>query len=611
MGDLADHGSQKVAFKPTLGAAMAEIHQFVRPQFYVDVNCTDANVARLSRCPTIHVNPTAKIEASASRSIHEGDAVAFFRARKAYKVVPNGLVDLAVIDATRDHAFLCTILSCIEKVSHIQTLCVILAKIPAKEDTSAHPINRVLAFAKLAQAQLTINRLDCEDGKLFTISGLNAALASSLNDACEAQVDRLIPFLDENTIGIQSRIDPYRSKHEFRKELRTLATRPPVQEFRDRPQAAEQVDRNPAAIPFVATIRSTKGLSEENAIPREAGHWVGKDMQPPALELRRYDDLLVAPSTGLNRAGFFDQWNELLAWSTVPRYGYGSRHDAPAVRSAPGTRLLAQGTFFDYGMVATVRDIAQTRTIDEALIFGYFDREFGHTLTESLSRTWPLTDARFQNMPVVVWGDRRGLKTYHEKALSLLGVEKERIIIADEPVVVAKGWIASRGYRLFGAASPKMAQVWGKMRDAALKEVDDTGIRKVFLSRGDNPRRILLNQEAVEEAFRTRGFEIVRPETIPFVSQIALVGRCEKVAGCFGSQMHLSMFLPEGAEKFVIASEKFAFPDEAMISMANSTKATFFFQGAEDDFDGDALNAPWSVSINPLIGALDEWLERN
>jgi capsular polysaccharide biosynthesis protein len=73
------------------------------------------------------------------------------------------------------------------------------------------------------------------------------------------------------------------------------------------------------------------------------------------------------------------------------------------------------------------------------------------------------------------------------------------------------------------------------------------GNRKIYVSRHGNPKRIFQSEEKLESALRGRGFEIVRPETMPVREQIALFAGSAVIVGCAGSAMSNTLYCTRGA----------------------------------------------------------------
>lgn len=73
------------------------------------------------------------------------------------------------------------------------------------------------------------------------------------------------------------------------------------------------------------------------------------------------------------------------------------------------------------------------------------------------------------------------------------------------------------------------------------------GNRKIYVSRHGNQKRVFLSEEKLESVLRGRGFEVVRPETMPVREQIALFAGSAVIVGCAGSAMSNTLYCTRGA----------------------------------------------------------------
>lgn len=73
------------------------------------------------------------------------------------------------------------------------------------------------------------------------------------------------------------------------------------------------------------------------------------------------------------------------------------------------------------------------------------------------------------------------------------------------------------------------------------------GAKRVYLSRRGQSMRVMVGEAAFERALRTRGFKIVRPETLGAREQVALMRDAEIVVGASGAALANAVFMPPGA----------------------------------------------------------------
>jgi capsular polysaccharide biosynthesis protein len=84
------------------------------------------------------------------------------------------------------------------------------------------------------------------------------------------------------------------------------------------------------------------------------------------------------------------------------------------------------------------------------------------------------------------------------------------------------------------------------------------GAKRVYISRRAYPMRVMVNEPALEAALATRGFTIVRAETLSPSQQVALVRGAEVVVGATGAGLANALFAPPHAKVFEILPATFA-----------------------------------------------------
>lgn len=229
----------------------------------------------------------------------------------------------------------------------------------------------------------------------------------------------------------------------------------------------------------------------------------------------------------------------------------------------------------------TLRRFGQARQLDGVHYFlGSIHRHFGHCLLEGLARLWALRflapDVR-QHLRYLVYEDT--LPRFALELLAMLGIEKERLVHAGRLAQVETLIVPDVSARTHRWISP--LQAWTYQRIAAHGQPRAAG-KQVFLSRRQVPDRPLDNIDEIEAAFARSGYEIVCPETLPLVQQVALAANASHMAGCVGSQMYLAAFQPTGARNLVLAPRNFYLKDDLLLAHCRGHSLQVVFGGAVD-----------------------------
>lgn len=208
-----------------------------------------------------------------------------------------------------------------------------------------------------------------------------------------------------------------------------------------------------------------------------------------------------------------------------------------------------------------------THIIDEAVFLGNSHPEFGHCLTESLSRLWcydllpkriPLLFFDFNDNPIL------------QQLLYLLKIDEKTIIsnYGTDLIKFKKLYLPSQALNLYGKYSEKLIKMYNEIGFNANKLSNGGGLHKnIFLDRyTQGGRRNLKNREWLLSIYKDKGFTIIQPEKLNLMDQIALAYNAEHIAGVCGSQIHLGQFQQKG-QMSVFGHTKFFPSDSLCISL--------------------------------------------
>lgn len=249
---------------------------------------------------------------------------------------------------------------------------------------------------------------------------------------------------------------------------------------------------------------------------------------------------------------------------------------------------------------ARIEDAAR---IDGTCIYlGSLSSHFGHFLLESLARAWYLIEAD-PSLPIVFhnWNEKPNLAPFASAFLKALEVDPSRIrVVAGRDIRVGRLVFPSSQFWQGVSASHGMCVVFDHMREKMLQS--RTGSTrtpaKVYLSRrglggervSGEAREAIANEEEAEALFRDRGYEILRPESLPIEEQVAIVANATHVAGPSGSALHLMLFNANPQARLIELRTKPAF-NQLLISAIRGNEAFHIScRTKEGSSDGMLLN---------------------
>jgi hypothetical protein len=185
------------------------------------------------------------------------------------------------------------------------------------------------------------------------------------------------------------------------------------------------------------------------------------------------------------------------------------------------------------------------------LYLGLLRPHFGHFLLESLSRIWYLLKHK-PDCNIVVHGneDMSKLPPHVLYTLNLIDFDLDRVTAVTRPVLVDHLLIPESEFEIRWKARAVYGDTFHEIyeRSKRLLPVDNTPSR-IYLTRrqlkiktpGDR-KKVVVNEEEVEQIFARRGFTIIAPEKLPFHQQIAFAAGAGQIAGMKGSALHMSLF---------------------------------------------------------------------
>ena len=229
--------------------------------------------------------------------------------------------------------------------------------------------------------------------------------------------------------------------------------------------------------------------------------------------------------------------------------------------------------------------IEEAARMDGTCIYlGPLSSHFGHFLLESLARAWYLIEAE-PSLPILFhgWSEELTLTSFASAFLTALEVDPSRIrIVAGRDVRVGRLVLPSSQFWQGVSASPGMCVVFDHIREKMLRARTGSAQTpaKVYLSRrglggtraSGEAREVIANEEEAEALFRGRGYEILRPQSVPIEEQVAIVANATHGAGPSGSALHLMLFNANLQARLIELRTKPAF-NQLLISAIRGNEA--------------------------------------
>lgn len=240
---------------------------------------------------------------------------------------------------------------------------------------------------------------------------------------------------------------------------------------------------------------------------------------------------------------------------------------------------------------ALVEEPAAAQTLDAGLMmFGLQSKNYGHWLLEFVPRMlWFNDPACPAGFPICI--DDHMPET-HRQVVELLDERKRPILplpaqavrfkeLGVAPVPTFFPFDARPGVPVYDSVWPK--DVLGAMRRAVLDKLAARGVdlrttgRRIILSRKGFTQRQLVNEAEIINALARHGFEVVYPEKLSFIEQIALYHSADVIVGSASSAMTNTIFCNDKARVVALIHENRSFNFRGYTSMIESSGAKVLF----------------------------------
>ena len=230
------------------------------------------------------------------------------------------------------------------------------------------------------------------------------------------------------------------------------------------------------------------------------------------------------------------------------------------------------------------------------LLMGTIIPHFGHFITDSMSRLWMLDHAP-KDIPLLCLGTVRSLSREYERVVAQALGLADRLIAPIEPTLFRQVLcpypaiqLARRVYGCCDGPHRLVGEILGRVGPTR------NFSRPIYLSRSGlgAGHRGLEGEELLESQLAQAGYEIIHPETMPFVRQVALFQSGVPIVGAIGSAFH-SLLFRSGKQ-----------PARLAVLSDNYVHQRFLLQDALKPVETTYLNCMSHVSAAEALRPLNE-----
>ncbi|SDO53785.1 Capsular polysaccharide biosynthesis protein [Methylobacterium phyllostachyos] len=238
------------------------------------------------------------------------------------------------------------------------------------------------------------------------------------------------------------------------------------------------------------------------------------------------------------------------------------------------------------------------------VMFGLQSRNYGHWFSEFVPRMLCYNDPRCPDgIPLCIDDHMPGT---HEEILSLLDT-RNRPVIKLPPRPVSFGTLGMAPVPAFFPFDMKPRQtfydtiwpadIFGMIRERILERARERGVlserndRRLFISRKAFTQRVLENEQEVADRLRPLGFEVIYPETLSFLEQVALFHSAALVVGSSNSSLNNALFARPGCQILGLIHEDLSFNFRGYTSYVEAGGAQITFLRGKSSARKDNVHA--------------------
>ena len=209
---------------------------------------------------------------------------------------------------------------------------------------------------------------------------------------------------------------------------------------------------------------------------------------------------------------------------------------------------------------------------------------FGHMITETLNRLWWFVEnpgSGYKAAFINWFGNSE--KVQFPEFLQMLGLDETDIIIVNEPTRFEAVIVPDQASYLHSGYTNKCIDVYNAIRGS----VKPAGYDRVYLTKTKLVPKYLLGEEYFEDYYRSLGFEIVAPETLPIKEQVAIMAGAKEIVTTSGTTQHLILFCQDGVKLTLLNRSPQFIQQQHWIIQARAARCTFI------DIFADLLPPAW------------------
>ena len=225
-------------------------------------------------------------------------------------------------------------------------------------------------------------------------------------------------------------------------------------------------------------------------------------------------------------------------------------------------------------------DVDQYDMIDEKVVYcGFFNKAWGHFLTEVVSRLWYAlkNDDTVDSYVFIIEKDvERSFSGNYLEFLKLLGIS-DKVKIINKPTRFKTVVVPEEGLVYDEYYTDEFVKMYEYINKKGLSQYNGPKYDKVFFSKRKCEISIYsnLNEKFVDKFFEKNGYKVFYPERLSLVETIGLIQNAKYLCGISSSLIHNQLFGHSNQTTICIEKQAFYNPYQVMIAKITQCETVF------------------------------------
>ena len=231
---------------------------------------------------------------------------------------------------------------------------------------------------------------------------------------------------------------------------------------------------------------------------------------------------------------------------------------------------------------------------------------YGHVILEVIPSLWAKDLMSDKDMKIAT--SIKMNKSY-SAVFDALNIKQEQVLKITGPVKAKQLIYPSKIVQRRKLIDPITFNLFDRLKNQLSKMSDVITPERIYVSRSKVPGRELLNELALEELFKNKGFSIIHPQELNVYEQVKIFSNAKLIAGVGGSAMHNTVYSKCESKVLIICSTGWLVVADSLICQNENQLSYVFGTPINEPQGGHRTQSKWSVNLNDVQNAISQHFE--